>query len=253
MRTLQLPPAQVQIHADPSALSRAGAEEFLRVGRAAIADRGRFTVALSGGSTPRAIYALLAERGATALPWDKTEIFFGDERVVSPDHPDSNYRMARETLLARVPIPPANVHRFRTELGAAAAAQAGESELRAVGGTKPGDCPRLDLILLGMGPDGHTASLFPGTAALDEPRALVAANWVESLKKERVTLTFRVLNEAAAVVFIAGGHDKALMVRNVLRGDPSGATYPAQLVRPRQGTLLWLLDEPAAAGLAEPT
>ena len=237
------------MYPDAAALNRAGMELFLRAGREAVAARARFTVALSGGSTPKAIYSLLAEQGQTALPWEKVEIFFGDERAVPPEHPESNYGMAREAFLSRVLLPAANIHRIPTELGAKAAAQAYEADLRAAVGTAPEECPRLDLILLGLGPDGHTASLFPGTSALTERRALVVANWVESLGKERVTLTYRVINEAAEVVFIAGGKEKAVMLRNVLRGAPSGTKYPAQSVQPHSGRLLWLVDEAAAAVL----
>jgi 6-phosphogluconolactonase len=247
MRTLHIGTAVIEVHPDGAALSRAGAEKFQGAARAAIAAHGRFTVALSGGSTPKAIYSLLAEPGPSALPWEQVEIFFGDERVVPPEHPDSNYRMAQESLLSRVPLPPPNIHRIQTELGAKAAAQAYEAELRAVFNTAPGDCPRLGLILLGLGADGHTASLFPGTSALTETQALVAANRVPSLGVERVTLTYRVLNEAGEVMFIAGGKEKAAMLRNILRGDPAGKEYPAQLVRPRSGRLVWLVDEAAAA------
>lgn len=237
---------------DGAALSRAAADEFLRAARAAIESGGRFTVALSGGSTPKAIFGLLAAdeaAGRNRLPWDKALIFFGDERHVPPDHPDSNYRMANEALLSKVPIPHANVHRIRAELDAACAAVEYENELRRAFGSNAGDVPRFDLIMLGMGPDGHTASLFPGGAALAERSALVAANWVEKLKSHRITFTFPLLNAAAEVMFAAGGADKAEMLRNVLQGDPSGQRYPAQDVRPAAGRLLWLVDEAAAGKL----
>jgi 6-phosphogluconolactonase len=252
MRTVSLPHAEVRVLPDAAALSRAAADEFLRAARAAIEQRGRFLVALSGGSTPKAMFGLLAAdeaAGRNALPWDEVQVFFGDERHVPPDHPESNYRMANEALLSRVPIPPANVHRFRAELDAARAAVEYENELRSVFGFGAGEVPRFDLIMLGMGPDGHTASLFPGSAALMEQNALVCANWVEKFDSHRITFTFPLLNAAAEVLFVAGGADKADVLRHVFRGDPSGRSYPAQAVRPAAGRLLWLVDEAAAAAL----
>jgi 6-phosphogluconolactonase len=252
MRIVSLPHAELRVLPESAALSRAAADEFLRAARAAIAERGRFTVALSGGSTPKAIFGLLAAdetAGRTKLSWDKVQVFFGDERHVPPDHPDSNYHMANEALLSKVPIPPANVHRVRAELNAARAAAEYESELRSVFGSRAGEVPRFDLIMLGMGPDGHTASLFPGSAALQERAALVSANWVEKFNRHRLTFTYPLLNAAAEVLFVAGGADKSGMLRHVLRGDPSGRTYPAQVVRPDSGRLLWLVDEAAAAAL----
>lgn len=252
MRTISLPHAEVRVLPDIAALSRAAADEFLRAARAAIETRARFTVALSGGSTPKAIFGLLAvdeAGGRNKLPWDKAQVFFGDERHVPPDHPDSNYRMASEALLSKVPIPPANVHRVRAELDVARAAAEYENELRSVFGSRAGEIPRFDVIMLGMGPDGHTASLFPGSAALQERAALVSANWVENFNSHRITFTYPLLNAAAEVLFVAGGADKADMLRNVLRGDPSGRSYPAQDVRPISGRLLWLVDEAAARAL----
>jgi 6-phosphogluconolactonase len=252
MRTISLPHAEVRVLPDVSALSRAAADEFLQATRAAIDARGRFMVALAGGSTPKAIYSLLAndqKTKANVLPWEKVHIFFGDERQVPPEHPDSNYRMASEALLSQVPIPLANIHRIRAELEAAGAAAEYEAELRSVVHPGADAMPRFDLIMLGMGPDGHTASLFPGSAALAERRSLVSANWVEKLNGYRITFTFPLLNAAAEVLFVAGGPDKADMLRKVLRGDPSGQRYPAQDIRPASGRLLWLVDEAAAAGL----
>jgi 6-phosphogluconolactonase len=252
MRIIALPHAEVRVLPDNAALSRAAADEILRAARAALQEHGRFTVALSGGSTPRAIFARLAAdaaAGRTQLPWDKVQVFFGDERHVPPDHPDSNYRMANEALLSKVPIPPANVHRIHAELEAARAAVEYEDELRRTFGSHAGEVPRFDLIMLGMGPDGHTASIFPGSAALRERTALVAANWVEKLNCHRITFTYPLLNAAAEVLFVAGGADKAGMLRHVLRGDPSGQKHPAQAVRPASGRLLWLVDEAAAGRL----
>lgn len=252
MRTVSLPHAEVRILPDSAALSRAAADEFLCAARHAVDKSSRYTVALSGGSTPKAIFGLLAvdeAEGCNKLSWDKVQVFFGDERHVPPDHPDSNYRMASEALLSKVPIPPANVHRIRAELDAARAALEYENEIRSAFGSRAGGIPRFDLIMLGMGPDGHTASLFPGSAALKEQSALVCANWVEKFNSHRITFTYPLLNSAAEVMFVACGADKADMLRNVLLGAPSGQAYPAQDVRPASGQLLWLVDEAAAGKL----
>jgi 6-phosphogluconolactonase len=252
MRTVSLPHAEVRILPDSAALSRAAADEFLCAARRAVDRSGRYTVALSGGSTPKAIFGLLAvdeAGGSNNVAWGKVQVFFGDERHVPPDHPDSNYRMANEALLSKVPIPPANVHRVRAELDAARAAVEYEDELRSAFGSRAGEMPRFDLMMLGMGPDGHTASLFPGSPALKEQSALVSANWVEKFNSHRITFTYPLLNAAAEIMFVAGGEDKADMLRNVLCGDPSGRTYPAQDVRPDSGQLLWLVDEAAARKL----
>ena len=252
MRTISLAHAKVSVFPDAAALRRGVAEEFQRAARAAIDTHDRFTVALSGGSTPKMIYSRLAadeKSGNQRLPWDKIHAFFGDERHVPPDHPDSNFRMARESLLQEVPIPPANVHRVRTEFDAPRAAAEYEAEIRSVFGSKPDEVPRFDLILLGLGPDGHTASLFPGSAGLTERKALACANWVEHWRSYRITFTFPLLNAAAEVLFVAGGVEKTRILLLVLRGDPAGQTYPAQSIRPTSGRLLWMVDEDAARDL----
>jgi 6-phosphogluconolactonase len=252
MRIISLPHAEVRILPDASALSRAAADEFHRAARASIGANGRFMVALAGGSTPKAIYSLLAadqKAGEHSLPWEKIHAFFGDERHVPPEHPDSNYRMASEALLSKVPIPAANIHRVRSELDAGRAAAEYEKELKSAFAPNTEAFPRFDLIMLGMGPDGHTASLFPGSAGLTEQRSFVCANWVEKFKSDRITLTFPLINAAAEVLFVVGGADKADMLRNVLRGDPSGQTYPAQHVQPTAGRLIWLIDQAGAARL----
>ena len=252
MRTLSLPNTEVRVFPDAKSLSRGAADEFARAARAAIDSRGQFTVALSGGSTPKAMFSLVADdhRGTTTpLAWDRIHVFFGDERHVPPDHPESNFRMASESLLDRVPIPSGNVHRVLGELDAATAAARYEVELRSVFRTTPGALPQFDLVLLGVGTDGHTASLFPGSAALGETTALVTANWVEKFKSHRITFTFTLLNKASEVLFLTAGNDKAEMLRNILRGDPSGQTYPAQNVRPHDGGLIWMVDEAAASAL----
>ncbi len=231
----------------PADLFRGAADEFVRVGHAAIAGNGRFTVALSGGSTPRSLYSLLAKDYAD-FSWSRTHLFFGDERHVPPNHPDSNYRMVNEALLSKVPIPAANLYRVRAEMpDAAAAALDYEENLRSFFQLQPGGFPRFDLILLGLGPDGHTASLFPDSEGLKEQSRLVIANWVEKFKTHRITFTFPVLNHATDVMFLASGADKADMVHQVLEGRNT-PPFPAQEVQP-EGRLIWMLDEAAAAKL----
>jgi 6-phosphogluconolactonase len=221
---------------------------------AAVRARGRFAIALSGGTTPRRLYALLAdpaEPWRARFPWGETEVFFGDERHVPPDHPDSNYGMARAALLSRVPIPPERVHRvLAEETEAEAAAQDYERELRRALGAPAPEVPRLDVALQGMGPDGHTASLFPGSAALEERARLVAAPFVERLGVHRITFTFPILDAARAVIFLVAGADKAERVAEVLEGPPGA--LPAGRVRPRTGELVWLLDAAAASRLSRP-
>ncbi len=249
VRTLHFPPAEVRVFPEIVALNNASAEEFSRAAREAVAARRRFAVALAGGATPKGVYLRLADAeisGANRLPWDRIHVFFGDERCVPPDYPDSNFRMASETLLSRVPIPPANVHRFRGEDDPAHAAAAAERDLREFFGTGP---PRFDLVLLGLGNDGHTASLFPETEALRETERLVIANWVPKLNAHRLTLTFPVLNQAAEIVFLVAGAEKAKVLRETLRPSPEGPAHPARSVRPTHGRLLWLVDEAAAGGL----
>src|SRR5215472_17265050 len=186
--------AELKIVPDAAALSRAGMEEFARCALAAIAERGRFCVALSGGNTPRGVNAELAARCKDSLPWDKIFVFFGDERNVPPEDPESNYRMARESLLSKVPIPEENVHRILAELPAPAAAVQYEMDMRTFFRLPAGDWPRFDLIFLGLGDDGHTASLFPESAALNETTRLVVANWVDKLHSYRITFTYPLLN-----------------------------------------------------------
>src|ERR1035438_7511191 len=208
----------IEVLATAADLFHAAAEEFIRVGRAAIGAQGRFTVALSGGSTPKALYSLLAANYAS-FAWNRIFLFFGDERHVPPTDPESNYRMVNESLLTKIAIPPENVFRVAAENPDAATAAADyETQLRRFFELKPGEFPRFDLILLGMGPDGHTASLFPDSAALDEQSRLVVANWVAKFNTHRITLTFPVLNRAAEVMFMASGADKADMLRQVLEG-----------------------------------
>ena len=235
----------------PQELFAAAAEEVVRAANEAVAQRGRFTIALAGGSTPKSLYNLLATNARTALPWDRMFFFWGDERHVPPTDPDSNYRMADETMLSKIPVAAANVFRMKTENpDAAAVAENYEQTLRKFFQPEPGQVPTFDLILLGMGPDGHTASLFPDTAALQEKSRLVLANWVEKMTTYRITLTLPVLDAARCVIFLVSGTDKATALHAVLEGDVPGEQYPAKLVRPRQGKLIWLVDRAAASTLS---
>jgi 6-phosphogluconolactonase len=208
-------------------------------------------VVLSGGSTPLGLYSLLATSPAlrTQVPWSSTHVFWGDERHVPPDHPDSNFRGADAALLSQVPIPASNVHRIRAELDAVSAAREYEAEIRGVFGLGGDELPRFDVLLLGMGNDGHTASLFPGTSALHADEHLVVANWVGKLDTERITLTASVLNNAACILVLVTGEDKAPAAKAVLHGAYEPEQLPAQLLAPTQGQLVWLLDRAAASRL----
>jgi 6-phosphogluconolactonase len=241
-------PREIRVLETPTDLFQSAASEFVALASQAAQKNGRFSVALSGGSTPKSLYALLASGSIPNIPWEKIFFFFGDERFVPPDHPDSNYRMAREAgLFAKVPAE--HVYRVRTEeKDADAAALDYEQALRKFFGLRPGESPRFDLVLLGLGPDGHTASLFPGTAALNENRRLVVANWVDKFQSYRITLTLPVLNRAGCVLFLVAGADKATIVRDVF--ENASADLPSQKVRPADGRLLWLLDRAAGSGLA---
>ncbi len=244
-------PAELHRLATPQDLFQVAGDEVIHAASDAVAQRGRFTIALSGGSTPRSLFTLIAANASSTLPWGQMFFFWGDERHVPPDDPESNYRMANDTLLSKVPIPRANIFRIPAENpDAAAAADAYEQTLRKFFALAPGEFPRFDLILLGMGPDGHTASLFPETAALREKSRLVVANRVEKLKTIRITLTLPVLNTARCVAFLVSGIDKAGALHEVLEGNGPAEKYPAKLVRPAEGKLIWFVDRAAASGLS---
>jgi 6-phosphogluconolactonase len=229
---------------DGAGLARVAAERFVNAASDAIDHRGRFLVALSGGSTPKATYELLAETPhATQVAWRRVHVFWGDERCVPPDHANSNYRMAREALLDHVQIPAENVHRVRGELAPSHAAAAYQAELEDV----IGEGGRFDLILLGVGTDGHTASLFPGTTALDERERSAVAVFVEELNAWRVTLTLPTINAARSIVFLVSGRTKAPALARVHAGEP----LPAGMVQPTDGRLTWVVDRAAAAGLPQ--
>lgn len=231
---------------DPAALAAAAADHTLTVLREALAARDVAHVALAGGSTPKAMNALLAAPPRReALDWSRIVFWFGDERCVGPDDPQSNYRMNRETLLAPLGIAPGRVHRMRGEGDPSAAAADYETLLvQRVGAT-----PRLDLVLLGMGPDGHTASLFPGTMRALDKRALCLAHYVPQLETWRMTLTPRTINAARHVAITAGGAEKADALHAVLDGPRQVDVYPAQAIHPHDGDLRWFVDEAAAAKL----
>lgn len=239
---------EIRVLDTPDALAEAAAATIVAAACEAVAAGGRFTVALAGGATPRASYArLAAPPHAANMPWDRTFVFFGDDRGVSPDHPESNYRMAHETLLSKVPVPAGQVFRLRAEADDPEAAAAEYARTIAeVFGLRRGEQPRFDLVLLGVGIDGHTASLFPGSPALKEVfRAVAAVHVAAAIIPQRFTLTFPVLNAAARVVFLVSGPEKAKIVRAAL--GPQGTSVPAGMVRPHDGRLTWLVDRDAAA------
>ena len=236
--------AEIRVCADPGSLAVEVAEHFVALAKEAVAARGVFSVALAGGATPRAGYALLATKEyAVRVDWSRIHVFWGDERCVPPDNMDSNYRMAREALLDGVPLPAKNVHRMRGEMATEDSASDYEKTLRLFFGD---DLPRFDLVLLGMGRDGHTASLFPGMAVLDEERRWVVAHYEDSVGGWRVTLTPFVINAALNVTFIVSGEAKAKRVAQVLKGPYLPKALPVQLINPVEGRLLWLLDAEAA-------
>jgi 6-phosphogluconolactonase len=241
---------QIQIFDDAMEVARAAADRFIELAREAITEQGRFTVALAGGSTPKRAYELLASDEYKAkIDWSKVHIFFGDERCVPPDDSESNYRMANEALLSRLPIPLKNIHRMNGVGDAVANARLYEDELRTY--FNDAAWPRFDLVLLGLGDDGHTASLFPGTQVLHEREAWVAANWVEKFGAYRITLTAPAINHAAHIVFLVTGENKAARLWEVLNGEHDPQRLPAQLIQPPDGSLEWFVDKAASAHLSE--
>jgi 6-phosphogluconolactonase len=230
-----------------AALATAAAERVVAAASVAIAERGRFVIVLAGGSTPRALYTSLASPAfAQAIDWSRVHVFWGDERCCPPDDPASNYRMTRDALLAHVAIPPTQVHRIHGEDEPVAAAAAYERDLRA---TFPTGVPRFDLVLLGMGDNGHTASLFPGLSAVREDARWVVAECVAEVSMWRVTLTPVAINAASEILFLVAGAAKASMLARVLEGPRIPGDLPAQAIVPVDGTITWLTDAPAAAAL----
>lgn len=230
----------------PELLAAAAARRFVMFASKSSAQQP-FSVALSGGNTPRRVYELLATEFKSKVNWQLVHIFFGDERPVPPDNPASNYGMALATLISRVPIPGSNVHPISGAGDPHENALSYERELRShfTGSA----WPRFDLVLLGMGEDGHTASLFPGSEGASEKKAWVVANWVAQLNEFRLTLTAPAINSAAQILFLVNGASKASRIAAVLNGPFQPDSLPAQLIKPDQGELIWMIDKAAAANL----
>jgi 6-phosphogluconolactonase len=236
----------IWLYDDYASLSRAAAGVFVQQALQAAQTKGWCGVALAGGHTPQRTYRLLAEPPYTdRIPWRQIHVFWGDERCVPPDDPRSNARMARQALLDRVPIPPSQVHPIPCTLPPPAAAERYEGVLHAFFGDTP---PRFDLVFLGLGDNGHTASLFPGSPVLEERERWVSAVPMAEHDVQRVTLTAPLLNQAATIAFLVSGASKASVLREVLEGPADPNRLPAQLIRPASGSLNWLVDR-AAAGL----
>jgi 6-phosphogluconolactonase len=244
---------KVVLFPDIASLAHRAAEEFVKAANSAIARQGSFSVALAGGSTPKALYSLLADDPAfrSRIPWDKMHLFFGDERHAGPEDKDSNYRMANESLISKSSLKPEQVTRIKGEYDdTEKAALEYEQALRAYFKLQDGKFPRFDLVLLGMGDEGHTASLFPGTKALHPSfHRFVVRNWVGKLYTERITLTAPAINQANQVIFMVTRADKALALKAVLEGPYEPEQLPSQLVQPASGNLLWLVDQDAGSKL----
>ena len=237
----------IEVYPDLESVSRAAAALLVKQANLAVAARGRFSVALSGGATPRRTYELLAAPlWVDQVPWNRVHVFWGDERCVPLTDPRSNARLAKEAWLDRVPIPGDQIHPMNCAPDPAAAARQYEAQLRKYFAGEP---PILDLVFLGLGDDGHTASLFPGTATLKAGERWAAAVYLTEAHLYRVTLTASLINQAAVVAFLVAGKSKAGVLREVLHGPRDPARLPAQLIQPSHGELLWLADLAAAAQL----
>lgn len=242
---------EVRILADGAAVAKRAAQRFVEIATKAVSQKGSFDVVLSGGSTPETLYGLLVGDLAlhSQLPWDKMHLFFGDERHVGPDDPQSNFRMANEAMISKAPLKPGQVFRIKGEYTEAEqSATEYQQDIRAHFKLTDGQFPRFDLVLLGMGSEGHTASLFPGTKALHENRRIVAHNWVGKVLMDRITLTAPAINNAANIIFMVTGAEKAPALTAVLERAYEPDQLPAQLIQPLNGSLLWLVDT-AAGGL----
>jgi 6-phosphogluconolactonase len=240
----------VEVSPGPAEVAAAAAELFTTTAAAAAKNRGVARVAISGGSTPKVMFELLADPAQPYLarvPWAQLQLFWVDERCVPPDHPESNYGMTRAAMLDKVPLPEANVHRMEGELDPELAASRYESEIRNTFKLEGAETPTFDLILLGLGPDGHTASLFPHTDGLNEMSRICFANHVPQKDTWRLTLTWPVITQGREVAFLIEGEEKVDMVRTVFTGPYDPESYPAQLIRPASGRLTLLLDAAAAA------
>jgi 6-phosphogluconolactonase len=244
-------PAQrdIRILADPAAITRRAADVFVKAATQAVARKGVFNVSLSGGSTPKVLYAMLADDPAyrSRIPWDKVRIFFGDERHAPPDSSESNFHMATESLFSKGVLRPEQITRIKGEYAdTEKAALEYEQALRDYFKLKEGEFPSFDLLLFGMGEEGHTLSLFPGTKALHETRRIVVRNWVGKLYTERITLTAAAANHATQVMFLITKADKAPALKAVLEGPYEPEQLPAQYIQPLSGNSLWLIDRDAA-------
>jgi len=243
---------EIRILADGAAIATRAAQEFVQAAAEAVRVKGSFNVALAGGSTPKALYSLLVNDSAlrSQVPWDKIHLFFGDERHVAPDHPDSNFRMASEAMISKSPLKPEQLTRIKGEYpDTEQAALEYEKALCEYFQLKDGEYPRFDLVLAGMGNEGHTLSLFPGTKALHADGRMVVRNWIGKLCTERITLTAPVASNAAQVIFMVTGADKAPALKAVLEGPFEPEQLPAQLLQPKDGKLLWLVDTAAGSML----
>jgi 6-phosphogluconolactonase len=244
---------EVYILKDNPAIARRAAEIFVKMAQSAVTRNGSFSVALAGGSTPKLLYSLLATDAdlRAKLPWDKMQLFFGDERHVGPDDPQSNFKMASEAMITKAPLKPEQVHRMKGEYpDSERAAKEYEQDLRSHFRIKDSELPRLDLVLAGMGDEGHTLSLFPGTKALHAQGRAVVRNWVGKLYTERITITAPVANNAEMILFMVAGKEKTLALKGVLEGPYEPDQLPAQLLQPTNGKLLWLVDEAAGSMLS---
>jgi 6-phosphogluconolactonase len=244
---------EIRILADGAAIAKRVAGIFVDAAAAAVKEKGSFTVALAGGSTPKTLYGLLVNDPAlrSQVPWDKLHLFFGDERSVGPDHPDSNFRMATEAMISKAPLKPEQVTRIKGENpDIEQAAKEYEEALHSYFKLSDGQYPRFDLLLAGMGNEGHTLSLFPGTKALHAGNRIVSSNWVGKLFTQRITLTAQGANNAKRIIFMVTGADKAPALKAVLEGPYEPEQLPAQLLQPANGKLLWLVDTAAGAMLS---
>jgi 6-phosphogluconolactonase len=244
---------EIRILADGAAIARRAAQEFVQAAAAAVREKDSFNVVLAGGSTPKALYSLLVNDPTlrSQVPWDKMHLFFGDERHVAPDHPDSNFRMAMEAMISKSPLKPEQVTRIKGEYpDADRAALEYEKALREYFNLRDGEYSRFDLVLAGMGNEGHTLSLFPGTKALHADGRIAVRNWVGKLYAERITLSAPAASNAARVIFMVTGADKAPALKAVLEGPFEPEQLPAQLLQPKNGKLLWLVDTAAGSMLS---
>lgn len=245
---------EIHIFKDSAAIAQRAAEIFVEAAKSAVDQKGTFSVALAGGSTPKLLYSLLVTDSGLRgkLPWDKMQMFFGDERHVGPDDPQSNFKMASETMLSKAALKAEQIHRMKGEYpDAEQAAKEYEQELRAQFRLEGGELPRFDLVLVGMGDEGHCLSLFPGTKGLHPAEGrTVVHNWIGKLYTDRITITAPVANNAAVILFMVAGKEKAPALKAVLEGPYEPEQLPSQLLQPTNGKLLWLVDQAAGTMLS---